>query len=145
MRNIGYELRVGYMALLSALTYMGKEVIAYDEIADPNDSSQFYIVVSGQTSTDDSLKCGFSTIDLISFNIIAKYPLGSGTKKDVEMIADSLLALAIPSPGATGLNIPSLNIWDTKMITDRNLIDDSSNERIITKIITIQHRINDIS
>lgn len=144
MRNVGYELRVGYMTLLSSLSYKGKSVFIYDEIADPDDLSQFYIVVSGQTSTDDSLKCGFSTIDLISFNIIAKYQLGSGTKKDVEMIADSLLGLAIPYPGSTGLSIPSLNIWDTKKITERDLIDESSSERIITKIITIQHKVNHI-
>ncbi|WP_254526989.1 MULTISPECIES: hypothetical protein [unclassified Sphingobacterium] len=144
MRNVGYELRVGYMTLLSSLSYKDKTVFVYDEIADPDDLSQFYIVVSGQTSTDDSLKCGFSTIDLISFNIIAKYPLGSGTKKDVEMIADSLLGLAIPYPGSTGLSIPSLNIWDTKKITERDLIGESSSERIITKIITIQHKVNHI-
>lgn len=144
MRNVGYELRVGYMTLLSSLSYKGKSVFVYDEIADPDDLSQFYIVVSGQTSTDDSLKCGFSTIELISFNIIAKYQLGSGTKKDVEMIADSLLGLAIPYPGSTGLSIPSLNIWDTKKITERDLIDESSSERIITKIITIQHKVNHI-
>lgn len=144
MRNVGYELRVGYMTLLSSLSYKGKSVFVYDEIADPDDLSQFYIVVSGQTSTDDSLKCGFSTIDLISFNIIAKYQLGSGTKKDVEMIADSLLGLAIPYLGSTGLSIPSLNIWDTKKITERDLIDESSSERIITKIITIQHKVNHI-
>lgn len=145
MIDTGYEIRVGYMKALSGFAYKGKVLITYDEIADEDDNSQFYFVISGQTSADNSLKCGFSSLDLISLNIVSKYNLGSGTKMDVETIGSVALQLLLPAPGKTGIITPNLNIWDSVLITNRNIIDETSSERIITKIITIQHRVNHIS
>lgn len=145
MIDSGYEVRVGYIGKLNGLTYKSKIIRSYDEIADQDDNSQFYIVVSGQSSTDDSLKCGFSSLDLITLNIIGKYSLGSGTKKDVELIASDVMALVYPSPGKTGIVTPNLNIWDTRLVMNKTLTDETSDKRIFTKLLTFQHRINHIS
>lgn len=132
------------MEALNGLTYKGTPVIAHDEIKPYNDSSKRYIVLSGQSFTETSIKCGPMSQHLISLNIVCKYVLGSGTKKDVEEIANEILSRVYPSTEETGIVIDGdFGIWKTRMIGNRNLVEETSDERIITKIITFQHEIEE--
>ena len=145
MMEAGYEIRVGYMNRLEGLTYKGMAAPAYDEVMSDEVAPRYYLVISGQTSSDDSLKCGFSSIDLITINIIATYSLGSGTKKDVEMIAKDVISRVHPAPGKTSIVTPNLNIWSTTLITNRTQVEETSDERKIIKMLTFQHKVNHIS
>lgn len=136
-----YEVRVGYINALSGLSHNGVNVQAFDEIMSLGIAPKYYMILSGQSSTDDSKKCGFESIDIISINIISTYALGSGSKKDVEMIAESVKSRIISTPGHTDIITPSYHIWDTRLISDKNNIYETSNERKVIKILTFQHRI----
>lgn len=139
-----YELRVGYMLSLANLTYKGANVPAFDEIRDSGDTSKNYIIVSGQTFTEDSLKCGFATDNAISLNIVTTFAKGTGTKKVSEEIANMIFDRVYPDNGETGIAINNFHIWKTRLLMNKTLVDETADQRIITKILTFQHNINSI-
>jgi hypothetical protein len=142
MKDASYEIRVGYLNALDNLMIDNEGIISHDEIKPFDDDSMSYIVISGQTFVDSSLKCGFSTDHVISLNIVTKFVLGSGTKKKSEDIAEKVLQRVLLRPGKTAIITPSFNIWHTQ-VNSRTLVDDTD-ERIITKVLTFQHKINEI-
>lgn len=145
MKDASYPLRVGYMTALGGLSFKGQEIVSHDEIKPYDDDSSMYIVVSGQTFDETSLKCGFETEHIISLNIVCKYALGSGTKKDSEDISNEVLSRVYPSTGVTGVSISEgFNIWKTRLVGSRTLVEETSDERIITKILTFQHSISEV-
>lgn len=144
MKDASYAVRIGYMGSLNGIVHKGIPVLSHDEIKPYNDKSLKYMIVSGQTFTETSLKCGFMTQHVISVNIVCKYALGSGTKKDSEEIADGVLSRVYPSPGRTGITVSSdFRIWNTRLLGNRTLVDETSDERIITKILTFQHEVEE--
>ncbi len=139
-----FELRSGYIGSLANLMYKGVNVPAFDEIRDSGDVSKNYIIISGQTFTEDSLKCGFATDNAISLNIITTFAKGTGTKKTSEEIANMILDRVYPENGETGITINNFHIWKTRLLMNKTLIDETADQRIITKILTFQHNINSI-
>ena len=144
MKDASYALRVGYMTALGGLEHKSLPVISHDEIKPYNDDSKKYIVVSGQTFTETSLKCGPMSRHLISLNIVCKYALGAGTKRDSEDIGNDVLGRVYPMTGETGVSIdPDFGIWKTNFVSNRTLVEETSDERIITKILTFQHEVEE--
>lgn len=139
-----YELRVGYILALDNIIYKGALVPAFDEMRDSEDTSKNYIIVSGQTFTEESLKCGFATDNAISLNIVTTFAKGTGTKKVSEEIANMICDRVYPENGATGITINNFHIWKTRLLMNKTLVDETADQRIITKILTFQHNINSI-
>ncbi|MCY4779492.1 hypothetical protein ORI89_07510 [Sphingobacterium sp. UT-1RO-CII-1] len=143
MKDASYEIRVGYIMALEGLKLDNELIISHDEIKPFDDDSMTYIVVSGQTFTDTSAKCGFATDHAISLNIVTKFKLGYGTKKKSEDISNLVLARLIPESGDTLIVTPNFHIWNTKLTMAKTVVDETT-ERIITKILTFRHEINQI-
>jgi len=139
-----YEIRVGYVEALDNLVYKSIPVPVFDEIRDSKDISTNYIIISGQTFTEESLKCSFATDNAISLNIVTTFPKGVGTKKVGEDIANMVLDIVYPENGETGIIVNGFHIWKTRLIMNKTLIDETADQRIITKILTFQHNINSI-
>ncbi|MFD2597524.1 hypothetical protein ACFSQ3_01065 [Sphingobacterium corticis] len=144
MKDASYSLRVAYIKSLEGIFFKDGEVFSYDEIADQEEKN--YIVVSGQSSSETSFKCGFSGDYMITLNIVCKYPIGSGTKKDSEEISNMVLERVYPSISTTGVVISEdFDIWNTRLVTNRTIVDETGSERVITKVLTFQHSINQIN
>lgn len=139
-----YEVRVGYLVALQNLLYKDVLVPVFDEIRTSTDTSKNYIIISGQTFSEESLKCGFATSNAISLNIVTTFSLGTGSKKTSEEIANLVLERVYPENVETGITINNFHIWKTRLTMNRTLIDETADQRIITKILTFQHNINSI-
>jgi len=97
MKEISHLIRKAYLDLLEPLTVEGVSIPIGDTILNTNQppatyrSSKSYILVTDQTEVETSNNdCSFRQNSVITFDIICKYPNGSGSKLATELISDAL-------------------------------------------------------
>jgi hypothetical protein len=108
-RDCAYDLRKAYFQALSGITYNSQAVNVYDEIV-PNGAVYPCIVLSDQLSRGLRSKDSFQRDTTIEVNIIQKYTSDEGGKKEVNDIANLIIARIITSNNTYGIS-QYLSTW----------------------------------
>jgi hypothetical protein len=102
-RDCAYDLRKAYFQALSGITYNSQAVNVYDEIV-PNGALYPCIVLSDQLSRGLRSKDSFQRDTTIEVNVIQKYTSDEGGKKEVNDIANLIIARIITSNNTYGFS-----------------------------------------
>ena len=102
-RDCAYDLRKAYFQALSGITYNSQAVNVYDEIV-PNGALYPCIVLSDQLSRGLRSKDSFQRDTTIEVNVIQKYTSDEGGKKEVNDIANLIIARIITSNNTFGFS-----------------------------------------
>jgi hypothetical protein len=102
-RDCAYDLRKAYFQTLSGITYNSQAVSVYDEIV-PNGAIYPCIVLSNQLSRGVRSKDSFQRDATIEICVIQKYTSDEGGKKEVNDIANLIIARIITSNNTFGFS-----------------------------------------
>jgi hypothetical protein len=102
-RDCAYDLRKAYFQTLSGITYNSQAVSVYDEIV-PNGAVYPCIVLSNQLSRGVRSKDSFQRDATIEICVIQKYTSDEGGKKEVNDIANLIIARIITSNNTFGFS-----------------------------------------
>ncbi len=102
-RDCAYDLRKAYFQALSGITYNSQAVSVYDEIV-PNGAVYPCIVLSDQLSRGLRSKDSFQRDTTIEICVIQKYTSDEGGKKEVNDIANLIIARIITSNNTYGFS-----------------------------------------
>lgn len=102
-RDCAYDLRKAYFQTLSGITYNRQAVNVYDEIV-PNGAVYPCIVLSNQLSRGVRSKDSFQRDATIEICIYQKYTSDEGGKKEVNDIANLIIARIITSNNTFGIS-----------------------------------------
>jgi hypothetical protein len=102
-RDCAYDLRKAYFQTLSGITYNSQAVSVYDEIV-PNGAIYPCIVLSNQLSRGVRSKDSFQRDSTIEICVIQKYTSDEGGKKEVNDIANLIIARIITSNNTFGFS-----------------------------------------
>jgi hypothetical protein len=102
-RDCAYDLRKAYFQTLSGITYNSQAVNVYDEIV-PNGAVYPCIVLSNQLSRGVRSKDSFQRDATIEICVIQKYTSDEGGKKEVNDIANLIIARIITSNNTFGFS-----------------------------------------
>jgi hypothetical protein len=102
-RDCAYDLRKAYFQALSGITYNSQAVSVYDEIV-PNGAIYPCIVLSNQLSRGVRSKDNFQRDATIEICVYQKYTSDEGGKKEVNDIANLIIARIITSNNTYGFS-----------------------------------------
>jgi hypothetical protein len=102
-RDCAYDLRKAYFQALSGITYNNQAVNVYDEIV-PSGAVYPCIVLSDQLSRGLRSKDSFQRDTTIEICVIQKYTSDEGGKKEVNDIANLIIARIITSNNTYGFS-----------------------------------------
>ena len=102
-RDCAYDLRKAYFQALSGITYNNQAVNVYDEIV-PSGAVYPCIVLSDQLSRGVRSKDSFQRDATIEICVIQKYTSDEGGKKEVNDIANLIIARIITSNNTFGFS-----------------------------------------
>ena len=102
-RDCAYDLRKAYFQALSGITYNSQVVNVYDEIV-PSGAVYPCIVLSDQLSRGLRSKDSFQRDTTIEICVIQKYTSDEGGKKEVNDIANLIIARIITSNNTYGFS-----------------------------------------
>jgi hypothetical protein len=102
-RDCAYDLRKAYFQALSGITYNSQAVSVYDEIV-PSGAVYPCIVLSDQLSRGVRSKDSFQRDATIEICVIQKYTSDEGGKKEVNDIANLIIARIITSNNTFGFS-----------------------------------------
>jgi len=102
-RDCAYDLRKAYFQALSGITYNSQAVSVYDEIV-PSGAVYPCIVLSDQLSRGLRSKDSFQRDTTIEICVIQKYTSDEGGKKEVNDIANLIIARIITSNNTFGIS-----------------------------------------
>ena len=102
-RDCAYDLRKAYFQALSGITYNSQAVNVYDEIV-PSGAVYPCIVLSDQLSRGLRSKDSFQRDTTIEICVIQKYTSDEGGKKEVNDIANLIIARIITSNNTYGFS-----------------------------------------
>ena len=102
-RDCAYDLRKAYFQALSGITYNSQAVNVYDEIV-PSGAAYPVIVLGDQLSRGLRSKDSFQRDTTIEINVIQKYTSDEGGKKEVNDIANLIIARIITSNNTYGFS-----------------------------------------
>ena len=102
-RDCAYDLRKAYFQALSGITYNSQAVNVYDEIV-PSGAVYPVIVLGDQLSRGLRSKDSFQRDTTIEINVIQKYTSDEGGKKEVNDIANLIIARIITSNNTYGFS-----------------------------------------
>ena len=102
-RDCAYDLRKAYFQALSGITYNSQAVNVYDEIV-PSGAVYPCIVLSDQLSRGLRSKDSFQRDTTIEICVIQKYTSDEGGKKEVNDIANLIIARIITSNNTFGFS-----------------------------------------
>jgi hypothetical protein len=102
-RDCAYDLRKAYFQTLSGITYNSQAVSVYDEIV-PNGAIYPCIVLSNQLSRGVRSKDSFQRDATIEICVIQKYTSDEGGKKEINDIANLIIARIITSNNTYGFS-----------------------------------------
>lgn len=142
MREIGPDLRQGYITALAGLQHNGQNVEVYDELA-PADPGRYYIILLNQYDGDASTKDTFCNETHITLDIVTKVDLESNDGSHRDAIADQVLQRVVKLNEHLGMGV-NFRIITTKKTLSKNLTVQVKDGRLFRKIITIKHIIQEL-
>lgn len=144
MKLADKPLRHAYWNLLQGLVYKGNALPIYGENI-PDSAPNFYIALVNQTSTEEFLKCTFSTENHIMVNVVTKYKSGFGNEDDSQDIADLVARRVLIAPGKTGIDLsPDFKIFKSKLVMNKGLRDDTGTQNIMHRYVAFSHTIKQL-
>lgn len=142
LKEISYVLRSAYFAKLEGAISIGGSMIPVFDAFVPKQAPNFFIVIKETYDADDSLKCGYASDVHCVLDIITRFQLGEGTSRISEEISGQIKALLVPN---TITLLPDFKIWNTVNVMNKSLYEETSTGRIIRKILTFKHSIQQLA
>jgi hypothetical protein len=136
-------LRRAYYSMLNGnITSNGNNVPVYDDVIKLGDETNLYILLSSQTSNDDSTLCCFASTDTMLLDIVYKAQ-GRTNKQVVDTIANQIFSLILPSVAGNGLpEQPEIEIYHPRVESDSYVtMTLGASQQIVRRLITFTHRI----
>lgn len=142
MKDCGYTLRKAYYDKLVASSY---SLNAYDTIA-PDTVEPPFLLISSQTSTENSNKQNFANIVDIQFDIVYKTnKIGEVGQKSVDTWANELLGIiATYPPGYIDLS-PNFNMVTRKITNNQATFDYTNDAYIFRRVIVFEHFVTQLT
>jgi hypothetical protein len=145
LKDIGYVLRVAYIAKLSPVNYFGLDVPIYDGIV-PEDAPDYFVVIKDQNEADKSLKCGFNTDVHLTLDIVTRFPAGSGSSMIADNLSGQINELICPRNSRDLINLlPDFNVMNSVRTLSRVIIEPSKEVNIFRKINVYRHEIQQLT
>lgn len=139
MKDVLLPLRIAYMTKLTGLS-----LAAYEEGAVPAGALKPYVIISTQTSTENSNKTDFGSKATTLLDIVDAVPLNqTGGSKKVDEIAGQIFSV-INSKTVFIINDDFQNVG-LKVGDTHNLKSQSSTHRIFRRLIRFEHIIRQLN
>lgn len=138
MKDIGFPIRAGYVALLDGLTVAGKEVKVFDMIA-PFPEKTPYIIIDSIMQVADNTRDTFMSEVTVDFKIYTSYNGDFGGRKLADQISNAVLELAIPTPGKAAVTADGFNVYRAKLLPTQDEFSSSDVKRTYLKRLVIEH------
>ena len=141
MKDCGYAIRKAYFDKLTAASY---SIGVYDTIA-PDNVEPPFLIISSQTSAENSDKMSFHSNVTIQFDIVFKSSkVGEVGQKSVDQWANELLNIIGVYPVDYPNTAPDFKIVTRKMGANYATFDYLESSYIFRRIITMEHFVNQL-
>jgi hypothetical protein len=142
MKDCGYAIRKGYYDKLIGASY---SLGVYDTIA-PDEQEPPFLIISSQTSSEDSDKTSFNFNVSIQFDIIYRtFKAGEVGQKSVDTYANELLTIIGVGVGDYPNTSPDFKIVTRKMIKNDAAFDYVDEAYIFRRVIIMDHFVNQLT
>lgn len=138
--ELSYRLRSALITALNPIQVGGVTIPMFDQIVNPSatipslNGGQCYILINGQSNVETTNdKCQNRFDGNISFDVITKFPKGSGGAITSELIGEQILSKVNDS-----LAIPQFNLLRVDLNFNQNLIEQGTSESAYRKIISFR-------
>lgn len=141
MKDCGYAIRKAYFDKLVGASY---SLGVYDTIA-PDEVEPPFLIISSQTSGENSDKTSYSFNVTIQFDIVYRtFKLGEVGQKTVDEKANELLGIIGVAPADYPSAAPNFKIV-TRRVASNNATFDYVNEAyVFRRVITFEHFVNQL-
>ena len=136
MKDCGYAIRKAYFDKIVAADY---ELSVYDTIA-PDSSEPPFLLISSQTSVENSDKTSYNFDVSIQFDIVYRtFKSGEVGQKSVDEWANALLEIIGTAPADYPNASPNFNIVTRNMASNQATFDYVEETYIFRRVIIINH------
>lgn len=141
MKDCGYAIRKAYFDKLTGASY---SLGVYDTIA-PDEVEPPFLIISSQTSGENSDKTSYSFNVTIQFDIVYRtFKIGEVGQKTVDEKANELLGIIGVAPADYPSASPNFKIV-TRRVASNNATFDYVNEAyVFRRVITFEHFVNQL-
>lgn len=148
MKEISTILRNAYRTLLNPLIVDGIIIPIFDTIV-PNSATiptfkggKAYVLITDQNEVETTnTRCNFKKEASITFDIVVKFPVGSGGNTASELISNTIQE-AVKSINVSVINMGTeFQVLNTKLEFSRNLIDQGQTLTAFRKIVTFTNTV----
>lgn len=141
MKDCGYAIRKAYIDKLTAASY---SLGVYDTIA-PDSVEPPFLIISSQTSAENSDKMSFHSNVTIQFDIVFKSSkVGEVGQKSVDEWANELLEIIGVYPANYPNASPNFKIITRNMSSNQALFDYTDQAYIFRRVIVFEHFVTQI-
>jgi hypothetical protein len=141
MKDCGLAIRKGYFDKLVSESY---SLSVYDTIA-PDDSNPPFLIISSQTSAENSDKQSYSQNVTIQFDIVYRtFKAGEVGQKSVDDWANELLGIIGVYPANYPNTTPNFKIVTRRVASNVATFDYVDEAYIFRRVITMEHFVNQI-
>ena len=141
MKDCGYAIRKGYYDKLHAASY---SLGVYDTIA-PDEANPPFLIISSQTSAEDSDKTSFNFNVSIQFDIIYRtFKDGEVGQKAVDDYTNELLGIIGVGMGSYPDVSPYFNIVTRKLVKNDGMFDYIDESYIYRRVLIMEHFVNQL-
>jgi hypothetical protein len=142
MKDCGYAIRKGYYDKLIDYSF---SIGVFDTIA-PDEQEPPFLIISSQTSAEDSDKTSFNFNVSIQFDIIYRtFKAGEVGQKTVDDYANELLEIIGVGIDLYPNTAPDFNIVTRKMIKNDATFDYVDEAYIFRRVIIMDHFVNQLT
>ena len=150
MKDAQTELRIKYIALLTGIQIDGVDVPIYsDEVNDTIspwtrvNAPPVYIILSNQTSTDESTKCYFGGRYSMQVDSYTTYPAYNGSFVKSELL-NNLVKQRILTDTSGDFALINFAVTRSRIDLTRNLSEKTKEQNIYRTITIFNHSIQEI-
>ncbi|TDO21886.1 hypothetical protein [Pedobacter duraquae] len=146
LKDIAFALRAAYMAKLdNVLVVDSKLVPVYDTFV-PNDAPSYFVVIKDHNEADNSTKQGFNTDVHITFDIVSRFPPGTGSSAPVDSVSNQLNSIIVAGDPANRISLlPDFNIMNAVRTLSRPITEESKVKNIFRKVNIYKHEIQQLT
>jgi hypothetical protein len=136
MKDCGYAIRKAYFDKINANSY---ELSVYDTIA-PDGSEPPFLLISSQTSVENSDKTSYNFDVSIQFDIVYRtFKSGEVGQKAVDQWANDLLEIIGVAPADYPNASPDFKIVTRNMVSNQATFDYVEETYIFRRVIVVNH------
>ena len=141
MKDCGYAIRKAYFDKLLAASY---SIGVYDTIA-PDEVEPPYLIISSQTTSENSNKQTFCFDVTIQFDVVYRtFKAGEVGQKTVDTLTNELVGIIGTWPGGYPNAGPNFNIVTRKGGSNQATFDYVDEAYVFRRVLTFEHFVNQI-